>query len=82
MTAQGGGIWAAVLDDFPRLVGRPYMFRVVKDDGTVAFRTEMYSRKQIGREMSMPKASPMPGRRPTSTGRRVARSSATRAKSC
>jgi 1,4-alpha-glucan branching enzyme len=23
MTAQGGGIWAAVLDDFPRLVGRP-----------------------------------------------------------
>jgi hypothetical protein len=25
MTAQGGGIWQAVLDDFPRRVGRPYM---------------------------------------------------------
>jgi 1,4-alpha-glucan branching enzyme len=61
MTAQGGGIWQAVLDDFPRLVGRPYMFRIVKDDGTVAFRTDIYSRKQIGEGNIDPKGRPYTG---------------------
>jgi 1,4-alpha-glucan branching enzyme len=61
MTPIGGGVWQVMLDDFPRLVGRPYMFRVVKDDGTVAFRTDIYSRKQIGAGDTDPKGQPYAG---------------------
>jgi 1,4-alpha-glucan branching enzyme len=46
--AETNGVWQATLANFPQFVGRPYMFRVVKDDGTTAFRTDIYSRKQIG----------------------------------
>jgi 1,4-alpha-glucan branching enzyme len=61
MTATGGGIWQVTLDDFTRLVGRPYMFRVVKDDGSVAFRTDIYSRRQIGAGNIDPKGRPYTG---------------------
>jgi 1,4-alpha-glucan branching enzyme len=48
------GIWTADVEDDPRLRDfaalehRPYMYRVTKDDGTVAYRTDLYSRCQIG----------------------------------
>lgn len=61
MTAIGGGVWQVALDDFSRHVGRPYMFRVTKDDGTVAFRTDIYSRKQIGAGNTDPKGQPYSG---------------------
>jgi 1,4-alpha-glucan branching enzyme len=61
MASVPGGIWRATLDDFAELVGKPYMFRVVRDDGTVAFRTDIYSRKQIGAGNTDPKGQPYTG---------------------
>ena len=48
------GIWstdvadAAALADFRNFDHQPYMFRITKEDGTVAYRTDLYSRCQIG----------------------------------
>ena len=61
------GIWSIgaaddpALGDFPKLAGTLYMFRVTKDDGTQAFRTDMYSRRQIGRGNFDPGGKPYPG---------------------
>ncbi len=48
------GVWETPLEH-PSLVGglaimnhRPYMFRITLEDGTVAYRTDLYSRCQIG----------------------------------
>lgn len=48
------GVWMTPADD-PTLLGnlallnhRPYMFRVTQEDGFVAYRTDLYSRCQIG----------------------------------
>lgn len=51
--AGGPGIWASdladpALADFYAWDHEPYMFRINKDDGTTAFRTDLYSRCQIG----------------------------------
>jgi 1,4-alpha-glucan branching enzyme len=61
MARTPGGGWQATLASFAQFVGRPYMFRVVKDDGTVAFRTDIYSRKQIGAGNTDPKGQPYLG---------------------
>jgi 1,4-alpha-glucan branching enzyme len=67
MAKDAEGIWragsdsATDLSDFHVLVGTPYMFRVTKDDGTVAYRTDMYSRMQIGRGDFDPKGQPYHG---------------------
>jgi 1,4-alpha-glucan branching enzyme len=61
MTPMQGGVWQATFADFSQFVGRPYMFRVVKDDGSVAFRTDIYSRKQIGAGNIDPKGEPYLG---------------------
>ncbi|MCW2650971.1 MAG: alpha amylase, catalytic region [Mycobacterium sp.] len=59
MRPAGDGVWKTDLND-PRLSNflgfdhRPYMFRVVKDDGRVAYRTDLYSRCQIGRGTTNP----------------------------
>jgi 1,4-alpha-glucan branching enzyme len=47
------GVWttdlaAPDLQVFRRFDHAPYMFRVTKDDGSVAYRTDLYSRCQIG----------------------------------
>jgi 1,4-alpha-glucan branching enzyme len=48
------GVWRAgpaddaALGGFAAMVGTPYMFHITKDDGSLAFRTDMYSRMQIG----------------------------------
>ena len=48
------GIWVAgpqedpVLSRFAAYLGAPYMFRITKEDGKVAYRTELYSRAQLG----------------------------------
>jgi 1,4-alpha-glucan branching enzyme len=49
----GDGVWTTDPDDprladFAALDHQPYMFRVVCDDGRVAYRTDLYSRCQIG----------------------------------
>ncbi len=54
MHSVGEGIWATSLADAPALARfdtfdhTPYMFRITKDDGSVAYRTDLYSRCQIG----------------------------------
>jgi 1,4-alpha-glucan branching enzyme len=48
------GIWSTDLADASELANfaafdhTPYMFRITKDDGSVAYRTDLYSRCQIG----------------------------------
>jgi 1,4-alpha-glucan branching enzyme len=47
------GVWEADpqesgLQDFDNLDHRPYMFRITKNDGSVAYRGDLYSRCQIG----------------------------------
>jgi len=44
-----GGVWEAVHPGYASFVGRRYMFRVTRDDGSVAYRTDMFSREQTGR---------------------------------
>ena len=51
--ADGSGIWESdpadpALADFARWDHQLYMFRIRKDDGSVAYRTDLYSRCQIG----------------------------------
>jgi 1,4-alpha-glucan branching enzyme len=67
MSAAEPGIWQVgpeqpALADFAALVGTPYMFRITKDDGTVAYRTDMYSLMQIGRGDVDPQGQPYPGK--------------------
>ena len=52
-TGDGSGIWESdradpTLADFARWDHQVYMFRIRKDDGSVAYRTDVYSRCQIG----------------------------------
>jgi 1,4-alpha-glucan branching enzyme len=48
------GVWAAgpreqpVLASFAAFVNAPYMFRITREEGTVAYRTDLYSRAQLG----------------------------------
>lgn len=57
------GIWMSdvtlspSLSDFQKFDHTPYMYRVTKDDGTVAYRTDLYSRCQIGQGKTNPKGS-------------------------
>lgn len=49
MVRAAGGIWHTRLDSFADTVGRPYMFRILKDDKkTTAYRTDLWSYKQLG----------------------------------
>lgn len=55
-----GGVWYTSLDDpglsdYDAFDHVPYMFRIVKNDGSVAFRTDLYSRCQIGYGAHNPK---------------------------
>ena len=53
MTKDGNGIWWTDPDD-PRLADfsawlyQPYMFKITREDGSVAYRTDIYSRHQAG----------------------------------
>jgi len=52
MTRSPDGVWQTIpdpaLSNFKRFNHVPYMFRVVRDDGAAVFRTDLYSRCQIG----------------------------------
>lgn len=54
MHRTDGGVWetrvedAAALSAFAGFDHTPYMYRITKDDGTIAYRTDLYSRCQIG----------------------------------
>ena len=67
MQKDDQGIWsigpaaAPALADFASLAGTPYMFRVTKDDGSIVYRTDMFSRMQIGAGQIDPQGKPYPG---------------------
>lgn len=53
MRRVAGGIWETPADeprlaDFSQFRHQPYMYRIQKDDGSIAYRTDLYSRCQIG----------------------------------
>jgi 1,4-alpha-glucan branching enzyme len=62
------GIWSTDVADAPELANfsdfdqtpgfdhTPYMFRITKDDGSIAYRTDLYSRCQIGSGGTDPEA--------------------------
>jgi len=68
MVRKEGGVWETELEgpgalEFEQLRFQPYMFRVTKADGQVAYRTDLYSRCQLGRGTSNPLGRPHPGSR-------------------
>ncbi len=52
MSRSSDGVWQTVpnpnLSNFSQFDHKPYLFRVTKDDGQTAYRTDLYSRCQIG----------------------------------
>ncbi|CAI7979277.1 MULTISPECIES: alpha-amylase family glycosyl hydrolase [unclassified Parafrankia] len=48
MRQVGGGWWEAAAPGFADWVGRRYLYRVTRDDGSVAWRSDMYSAQQCG----------------------------------
>ena len=81
--ADGSGIWESdpadpALADFVRWDHQLYMFRIRKDDGSVVYRTDLYSRCQIGSGREKPE-NPRAGEAPwnhtrqdTASKRRIA----------
>lgn len=54
MTRDASGIWSTSLDepelsDYSRYEGARYMFKITREDGSVAYRTDIYSRCQAGK---------------------------------
>ena len=63
LSRQDNGIWQTDLQDpnlrdYAKFVHKPYMFRITKDNGQVAYRTDLYSRFQIGEGHIDPKGEP------------------------
>jgi 1,4-alpha-glucan branching enzyme len=53
LESVGGGVWETraddpALQDYAREELAPYMFRVTRDDGAISYRTDLYSRWQVG----------------------------------
>jgi 1,4-alpha-glucan branching enzyme len=67
MSRSENGIWSAgpadddALADFAAMVGAAYMYRVTKDDGSTAYRTDIWSLMQIGRGDIDPHGRPYSG---------------------
>jgi 1,4-alpha-glucan branching enzyme len=67
MTRLGDGVWVTDendprLADFAKFDHKPYMFRITKDNGRVAYRTDLYSRCQVGSGKYDPKGKPYFGK--------------------
>jgi 1,4-alpha-glucan branching enzyme len=64
MTREGNGVWSAAGTTTPALARfapfdhQPYMYRITRDDGSVAYRTDLYSRCQIGSGRVNPESDP------------------------
>ena len=62
------GIWLATPDTatelahFEDFAGAPYMYRIKREDGSVAYRTDLYSRAQLGRGDVNPEGKPYKGK--------------------
>jgi 1,4-alpha-glucan branching enzyme len=56
MTMSADGIWqSAVVPDFAAHEGLPYMYRVTNAQGRIVYRTDIFSRQQIGRGTQNPR---------------------------
>jgi 1,4-alpha-glucan branching enzyme len=61
------GVWIATPESNPLLrrfddfVGAPYMYRIRTEDGTVAYRTDLHSRAQLGTGDANPNGAPYTG---------------------
>jgi len=56
MTLVGGGIWRSeVIPDFAGHEGLPYMYRILNAQGRIVYRTDLFSRQQIGRGVQDPR---------------------------
>ncbi|WP_349262470.1 alpha-amylase family glycosyl hydrolase [Geminicoccus sp.] len=60
---QGGPAEDERLCNYAAFVGRPYMYRITRDDGSVAYRTDIFSRLQFGAGAIDPARTPWTGRR-------------------
>ncbi|MFO1145713.1 MAG: hypothetical protein U1E33_03730 [Rhodospirillales bacterium] len=65
MTRGEDGVWSTdpadpALADFAGFDHTAYMFRITKDNGSVAYRTDLYSRCQIGNGKVNPDGTPPP----------------------
>jgi len=62
------GVWLAGPDDAPELrrfddfAGAPYMYRIKREDGSTAYRTDLHSRAQLGRGDENPEGKPYRGK--------------------
>jgi 1,4-alpha-glucan branching enzyme len=68
MIRRNGGVWETGVEGpgalaFERLRFQPYMFRLTLADGRIVYRTDLYSRCQIGRGTFNPRGRPYTGRR-------------------
>lgn len=64
MSRQEDGIWQTeILSNFSKYDHKPYMFRITKEDGRVAYRTDLYSRCQIGSSRYDPQGEHFSGKR-------------------
>jgi 1,4-alpha-glucan branching enzyme len=62
MTRGEGDIWIAETAHlFGEAEGQPYMYRIEKDDGSIAYRSDLYARSQIGRGAFDPEGQPYTG---------------------
>jgi len=59
---RGGGIWESVpLPDFAAFAGLPYVYRIVNGQDQTVYRTDIFSRSQIGRGEIDPASGQWPG---------------------
>jgi 1,4-alpha-glucan branching enzyme len=68
------GVWSATpetnpaLKEFEALLGAPYMYRIKREDGSIAYRTDLHSRGQIGTGDENPNGAPYKGTPETLNG--------------
>lgn len=60
MKAVGGGVWETTVS-LPNVDDTVYMYRIVRDAGDTAYRTDLYSRCQAGSGSTDPKGAPYQG---------------------
>jgi 1,4-alpha-glucan branching enzyme len=62
MTKGPGGIWQSeVIPCFAAFESAPYMYRIINAQGQTVYRTDLFSRSQIGRGTTDPGGGPYPG---------------------
>ena len=68
------GVWSAApeakpeLRAYSELLGSPYMYRIKREDGSIAYRTDLHSRGQIGTGDENPNGAPFKGSPDTLNG--------------